>query len=138
MMIDVCLQEESSEQQVEKPTNETEVEKEEEQEEEEEEDNDEEEDVQSFVTALENENDHVTDSINGLRLGHDDDGKKFRGQISNIVFDVFKGWITPSNVKTVKSRAFDNGATDNSDTIDETLPVACITTDFSMQVCDII
>jgi len=42
----------------------------------EDEDDEQEEDAQSFVTALENENDHVTDSINGLHLGHDDDGKK--------------------------------------------------------------
>jgi hypothetical protein len=27
------------------------------------------------VTALENEDDHVTDSMNGLHLGHDDDGE---------------------------------------------------------------
>jgi hypothetical protein len=40
------------------------------------EEEEEEEDVQSFVTALENENDHVTDSLNGFHLGHDDDGKK--------------------------------------------------------------
>lgn len=53
-------------------------------------------------------------------------------------FYIAKGWITPSNVKTVKSKAFDNGATDNSDAINETLPVACITTDFSMQVCTFI
>ena len=91
MMIDVCLQEESNGQQVEKPPSETEVEKTEEAEEdegEEEEDNDEEGDVQSFVTALENENDHVTESINGLHLGHDDDGKKFLLRISNIFLNL--------------------------------------------------
>jgi len=109
--------EENEDQQLEKPTTENEVEKEEviENNDEEEED-DEDEDVESFVTALENENDHVTDSINDLHLGHDDDG-----------------WITPSNVKTVKSKALNNGASDNSEAINETLPVACITTDFSMQ-----
>ncbi len=47
---------------------------------------------------------------------------------------IYLGWITPSNVKIVKSKALDNGASDNSETIHETLPVACITTDFSMQV----
>ncbi|CAM2715550.1 unnamed protein product [Rotaria socialis] len=75
----------------------------------------EEEDVQSFVTAVDNEND-ITESINDLHLGHDDDG-----------------WITPSNVQAVKAKAFNHGASDNSETISETLPVACITTDFSMQ-----
>ncbi len=81
-MIDVYLQEENGDQQLENPTSETEIEKE--GDEIEEENNDEEEeDVQSFVTALENENDHVTDSINDLHLGHDDDGEKFHVQISN-------------------------------------------------------
>ena len=38
--------------------------------------NDEEnEDVQSFVTAVDNEND-LAESINDLHLGHDDDGTK--------------------------------------------------------------
>jgi hypothetical protein len=45
-----------------------------------------------------------------------------------------KGWITPSNVKTVKSKALSNGEPENSQDIHETLPVACITTDFAMQV----
>ncbi len=137
-MIEVCLQEENEEQQLEKPTSETEVEKEGEEIEEnnDEEEEDDEGDVQSFVTALENENDHVTDSIKDLHLGHDDDGRKFHFHmfISIIFFDIFKGWITPLNVKAVKSKALDNGAIDNSETIDGTLPVACITTDFSMQV----
>ena len=34
-------------------------------------------DVQSFVTALENDNDHLVDSVNDLHLGHDDEGKQF-------------------------------------------------------------
>jgi len=82
--------EENEDQQLEKPTTENEVEKEEviENNDEEEED-DEDEDVESFVTALENENDHVTDSINDLHLGHDDDG-----------------WITPSNVKNSQIKSF--------------------------------
>ncbi|CAF1517123.1 unnamed protein product, partial [Adineta steineri] len=63
-----------------------------------------------------NEHDRLTESVNDLHLGHDDDG-----------------WITPSNIKYVKSKALDNGTTDNSETVHETLPVACITTDFSMQ-----
>ncbi len=86
MKIHVCLQEENGDQQAEKSTTENNVEKEEEtgenQNEEEEEtgenqdeEEEDEEDVQSFVTALENEDDHVTDSMNGLHLGHDDDGE---------------------------------------------------------------
>jgi hypothetical protein len=128
--------------QSEKSTTENEAEKEEEEivenndEEEEEEEEGDEEDVQSFVTALENENDHVTDSINDLHLGHDDDGKKTEYSYidSKDVFYTSKGWITPSNVQTVKSKALDNGTSENSETIEGTLPVACITTDFSMQV----
>ncbi len=72
MMIDLCWQEENEDQQT--PTTEKEVEKDEEEEEEEEEEDDNA-DVQSFVTAHESENDHVTESLNGLYLGHDDDGK---------------------------------------------------------------
>ena len=50
-------------------------EKEEDEEEEaEEEDEEDDEDVQSFVTAL--ETDDMTESINGLNLGHDDDGQR--------------------------------------------------------------
>jgi len=52
----------------------------------------------------------------------------------NYLWYISKGWITPSNVQTVKLKALDGGASENSETIDETLPVACITTDFSMQV----
>ena len=37
-------------------------------------------------------------------------------------------------MKHVKAKALDNGASDNSEYVNETLPVACITTDFSMQV----
>lgn len=75
----VSSQEATGDQQLEKSPTETEVEKEEEGEEEEYNGEGEEEDgdVQSFVTALENENDHVADSLNDLRLGHDDDGKRF-------------------------------------------------------------
>jgi len=36
----------------------------------------EEQDGQSFVTAHENENDQLTESVNDLHLGHDDDGEK--------------------------------------------------------------
>ncbi|CAF0770329.1 unnamed protein product [Rotaria sordida] len=111
-------EEKNDDQNSDKPTTENQIEKEDEiienNNEEEEEDNDDD-DVQSFVTAVENEND-ITESINDLHLGHDDDG-----------------WITPSNIKTVKSKALDNGTSENSETIQETLPVACITTDFSMQ-----
>lgn len=42
-------------------------------------------DVQSFVTALENETDHLTDSVNDLHLGHDDEGKPSHLSISLIV-----------------------------------------------------
>ncbi|CAF2840785.1 unnamed protein product [Rotaria sp. Silwood2] len=119
-------EEKNDDQNSEKLTTENQVEKEdeiiannnganEEEEEEEDPDNEEDEDVQSFVTAVENESD-ITESINDLHLGHDDDG-----------------WITPSNVKAVKSKALDNGTSENSETMHETLPVACITTDFSMQ-----
>lgn len=45
-------------------------------EEEEEEEDDDNEDVQSFVTANENDQDHITASVNDLHLGHDDDGKQ--------------------------------------------------------------
>ena len=44
-------------------------------------------DVQSFVTALENETDHLTDSVNDFHLGHDDEGKSFHLPISMIVTD---------------------------------------------------
>ena len=50
------------------------------------------------------------------------------------VFFLCSGWITPSNIKSVKAKALDNGASDNIESVQETLPVACITTDFSMQV----
>ena len=112
------------------------MENEEEEEEEEDIDNEEDEDVQSFVTAHENENDHITASVNDLHLGHDDDGETYNIHI--LTRSICLGWITPSNFKIVKSKALDNGASDNSETIHETLPVACITTDFSMQVCVII
>ncbi len=75
MKIHVCLQEENGDQQAEKSTTENNVEKEEETGENQDEEEEDEEDVQSFVTALENEDDHVTDSMNGLHLGHDDDGE---------------------------------------------------------------
>lgn len=45
-----------------------------EEEEEENENNEEDEDVQSFVTAADNEND-ISEAVNDLHLGHDDDGK---------------------------------------------------------------
>ncbi|CAF1669079.1 unnamed protein product, partial [Adineta ricciae] len=84
-------------------------------EEEHEEEDNENEDVQSFVTAQDNDHDQLLESVNDLHLGHDNDG-----------------WITPSNIRTVKSKALDNGVTDN-ESVHESLPVACITTDFSMQ-----
>jgi hypothetical protein len=40
------------------------------------EEEEEEQDGQSFVTAHENENDQLTESVNDLHLGHDDDGEK--------------------------------------------------------------
>ena len=49
------------------------VEEEHEEEEEEEEDN-ENEDVQSFVTAQDNDHDQLLESVNDLHLGHDNDG----------------------------------------------------------------
>ena len=107
----------------------------EEEEEEEEEDYDDEaddnEDVQSFVTAQ--ENDDITESLNGLSLGHDDEGERTPCGSSWSPF-LCSGWITPANIKSVKARALDNGASDSIESVQETLPVACITTDFSMQV----
>ena len=69
------MQEGNGDQHSEKLSPENEVEKDEE--EVEEYDSEENEDVQSFVTALDNEDDRITESINGLNLGHDNDGKQF-------------------------------------------------------------
>ena len=88
-------------------------------------------DIQSFVTAQ--ENDDIAESINGLSLGHDDEGERTPCGSSWSPF-LCSGWITPANIKSVKARALDNGASDNIESVQETLPVACITTDFSMQV----
>jgi hypothetical protein len=75
---------------LEKSTPENAVEEEEEEEEEEDYDNEEEEDVQSFVTAVENENDHITESINDLHLGHDDDGELFNISLNYFFWYLLK------------------------------------------------
>lgn len=71
--------------------------------------------VPSIENEIDNEENQLSEIVDELDLGHDDDG-----------------WITPSNINRVKSKAFENGVCDNTD-VNETLPVACITTDFAMQ-----
>lgn len=91
--------------------------------------------VPSIENEIDNEENQLSEIVDELDLGHDDDGSVVCQTFTKIslVYSIIVGWITPSNINRVKSKAFENGVCDNTD-VNETLPVACITTDFAMQV----
>ncbi|CAF1089087.1 unnamed protein product, partial [Didymodactylos carnosus] len=75
-------------------------------------------DAESFTTAVDDEH-NISNLIAQVEIEQNDDDKD-------------DGWITPSNIKVIRSKLVNNGETVDDNTM-ENLPVACITTDFSMQ-----